>query len=161
MTNEQLANLIISNRKTITEIEEAIKIKREEFELLIQPEKEALLESLTNKEEFEKNLIESMKNESIQTIKLDNASITCSSRNTLKLGDEKELQDYILLNASKLKEYVKDSIKTKDELIEKIMPRKISITSVKFLSDRYYDIVGETLPGIVKSETNYLTIKNI
>lgn len=161
MISTEKANEILSIRETINTIEEFVKEKREKFEQSIVSEKESLQKLNEEKNRLEKEFIELMKKENIGSFKTENNSITCSKKISLKIDNEQELQDYILENANELKSYVKDTIKSKDELLDKIAPRKLTATSVGFLSERFYDITGEPLPGMIKNQTDYLTIKKL
>lgn len=161
MTKEKLCEQILAVREAITIGEEFFKKKKEEFEQSISKEKNTLLELNTKKDELETNLIQLMKQENIGSIKTDEANIIHSKRITIKITNEKKLTDYVLENATELKKLVIDTIKTKDELIDVVMPRKVTATSVKFLSDRFFEINDEVLPGMEKSENNFLTIKSL
>ena len=159
MTKEKLAEQIIAIREALVIGEGFIKVKKEEFEQSIAKEKNSVLELNVKKDELETKLIELMKSENIGSIKTDEANIISSRRITLKIADEKKLTDYVLENATELKKLISDTVKTRDELIDLVMPRRVTATSIKVLSDRHFEITDNVLPGMEKSENNFLTIK--
>lgn len=161
MTKEKLCELILAVREAQFAAEEFLKKKKEEFELSITNQKKSLLELTTKKDELEGKLIELMKKENIGSLKTDEANIIHSRRITLKIVDEKKLTDYVLENATELKKLVADTVKTCDELIDLVMPRRVTATSIKVLSDRHFEINDDVLPGMQKEENNFLTIKKI
>ena len=114
MKNEQIAEQILTLREAIGTTELFLKKKQNEFEQSISKQKNALLELNEKKKELEQQFIQVMKDENIGSFKTENATITSSKKITLKLFDEEQLKNYVLENASDLKNYVKDSIKTKD-----------------------------------------------
>lgn len=161
MIQTQVVKKIIETRNEINSLEVELNTALQEFKESMKPKSTKLEKLKQQKDVLEKDLIKKMKDSNIPSLKIDDNNIICSKRITIKLEDEVVLRDYILNNASNLKQYVKDSITTKDELIEKIMPRKLTISSAKFLLDRFHDITGDILPGTVLDEIHFLTVKSI
>lgn len=110
-------------------------------------------------EEEENRLIKEMKEKNIKKIVEEDYTVMLNCKYDLKVNDEEKFKSYIYDNAVSLRPLLSDKIKTKEELLELIMPRKFSLSNAKDLAKRALDIKDEVLPGFELIENQYISIK--
>jgi len=161
MSKTNVAQKLTNLRNDIRTAEEKLKLQQEKANKLVEPEKKILQHLLDDEIKFKEELLMEMKKESIDSISTDSEKIILTRRQDIKVTDSEKLTTYILENAAKTKQYLKDKIKIADELIDYLLPRTLSTIKAKELLKNAEAIDGIMLPGGEKVVTEYLTIKQL
>ena len=156
-----LSKKFLQLKEKIEVLETFIKQEKQELEKKLTEKFEAL-EALKNEEvDVKLQLIDEMDKSNIKTQEVEDKLITRQQKLTLKIEDEQILtKEIITKNKVFLKLLEDKSIKTKNNLIEFLMPRKFENKNVLELASRYQQVEGQLLKGIAEHRTDYLTVRS-
>lgn len=161
MKLSDIAQKLTNLRSNIRVAEEKLTKERVKIEQALIQQIESLKKLQDRETELKDELLGQMKKESIGSVKTDLESIILTTRTDIKVIDTELFTATVKSEASHLKQYLKEKVKTVAELIEYIFPPSLSASRAKELLKNVEAIEGNVLPGAEKVVSEYLTIKQL
>jgi hypothetical protein len=146
----------VNNQKK--ELEDLILKKKAEFEQLIIKETEQLKELIERDRILREEVILILEKNNETNVTLENVSISKQVRKTLKVDDPSVLLASISAHSDSLKEL---GIDIKEA--QKAFKHDIIVKDKKMIMDiieKYENVEGKLLDGVIEQKTSFITIKN-